>query len=390
MLPRSYLRALAWSAAVWLGLYIGFTWIVDPYGVSPVRISLRGVNEQKPKRNDIDRVIKPYEVWRYQPRTVFLGTSRVNQSMDPSVLDGTRFAPAYNASMPAGSMDMHAAYLRQYVQLDPHLRTVIVELFLPNFIGRPPGLTPGTWSEFAGNIVTLFASADTLWDSVYTLAYNVVSGRPIRRIERGGYLYFPNRGNPQTSFDAFAPYMWGAEAGNPDKATFDQAAFEAANDIIEIASAHDLELIFVLAPSHGYADYYYDAIGAWGVFEEWLSKLTPRAVVYSFSQPNDWVNEPISKEMMYWYDTFHFSLAMGGGMLATLAGRPAAGPPNNFAERITPSRVSSYIEERRRAVRSWARSNPSYVTQFEEARRAWIAPRRQRTPATADSASVTR
>ena len=168
MVSPGYLRALGLSVAIWLGLFVLFTWTIDPYGVSPLRLSLQGMNAQKPKRIDIDRLIKPYEVWRYQPRTVFLGTSRVHQSMDPAVLDGTRFAPAYNASMPAASMDMHAAYLRQYIQLDPNLRTVIVELFLPNFIGAPAGQEFGTRSEFMRNAVTLFGSADTLWDSAST------------------------------------------------------------------------------------------------------------------------------------------------------------------------------------------------------------------------------
>src|SRR5512144_1026210 len=89
---RGYLRALALGVAIWLGLFLIFTWTVDPYGVSPTQLALRGINTQKPKRVDIDRLIKPYEVWRYQPRTVFLGTSRVHQSLDPAVLDGTRFA----------------------------------------------------------------------------------------------------------------------------------------------------------------------------------------------------------------------------------------------------------------------------------------------------------
>jgi hypothetical protein len=373
MIAPGYLRVLALSVAIWLGLFLVFTWTIDPYGVSPLRLSLQGINALKLKRIDMDRLIKPYEVWRYQPRTVFLGTSRVNQSMDPSVLEESRFAPAYNASMPAGSMDMHAAYLRQYVQLDRNLRTVIVELFLPNFIGRPIGAEPGTWSEFVGNAVTLFASADTLWDSISTLAYNALSGRPIRRIEPGGYLYFPNRGDPQTSFESFAPYMWSSQASDPDKATFNQAAFDAASEIIEIARANDLELIFLVTPSHGYADYYYDAIESWGIFDEWLLKLSARATVYSFSQPNDWVSEPISTRMVYWYDTFHFSLAMGSGMLASLAGRPIAGLPDNFAEQLTPDRVPSYIENRRQAVRIWARANPSYVAQFEEARQRWLA-----------------
>jgi hypothetical protein len=373
MIESGYLRALALILAAWLGLYLLFTWTIDPYGVSPLQLDLPGINTRKPKRLDIDRLIKPYEVWRYQPRTVFLGTSRVNQSLNPAVLDGTRFEPAYNASMPAGSMGMNAAYLRQYVRLDRNLRAVIVELFLPNFIGTPEGLAPGTWSEFARNAVTLFASADTLWDSVVTLAYNTLRARPTSQIESGGYLYHPIRGNPQASFEAFAPYIWSAHVEEPDKATFDQAAYRSILEIIEIARENDLELIFVLGPSHAYADYYYDAIGAWGVIEEWLTRLSARATVYSFSQPNDWVSEPISPRMTYWYDTFHYSLVMGRGMLASLAGLPTSGLPDNFMERLTPERVAFYMERRRQAVRRWAEANPSFVTPFEEAHERWLA-----------------
>jgi hypothetical protein len=98
MIESGYLRALALSFAAWLSLYLIFTWTIDPYGVSPIRLEFPRINALKPKRIDIDRILKPYEVWRYQPRTIFLGTSRANQSLDPSTLDGTRFAPAYNAA----------------------------------------------------------------------------------------------------------------------------------------------------------------------------------------------------------------------------------------------------------------------------------------------------
>lgn len=380
MIESGYLRALALSLAAWLSLYLLFTWTIDPYGVSPIRFNLDGINALKPKRLDIDRLIKPYEVWRYQPRTIFLGTSRAHQSIDPSVLDGTRFAPAYNASMPAASMDMTAAYLRQYLHLDPNLRTVIVELFLPRFIGAPEGLASGTWSEFARNTVTLFASADALWDSVATLAYNAASGRPTFQIEPAGHLHRPPGRETQGPFDRFASYVWSSQVSKPDRASFDQAAFDSVLEIIQIARANDLELIFLLGPSHPYADYYYDSIGAWAVIEEWLTRLSARATVYSFSQPNDWVDEPISPHMTYWYDIFHYSLAMGRGMLASVAGLPTAGLPDNFMERLTPQRVASHIERRRQAVKRWAQANPSFVMQFEEARRKWLATERARKP----------
>src|SRR5258708_23178005 len=120
-----------------------------------------------------------------------LRPARAHQPLGPPVPHGTRFAPAFNAPMPAAAMEMPAAYLRQYVRLDRNLRTVMIELFLPNFIGAANARQAGTWSEFARNTLTLFASADVLWDAIATAAYNVASGRPTFQIEPSGYLYRP-------------------------------------------------------------------------------------------------------------------------------------------------------------------------------------------------------
>ena len=136
IVPR-YLIALGLGICLWIVLFFAFTLLVDPFGVSPLRVSISGVNTFKPRRADIDRILKPYEVWRYRPKTVFLGTSRIHQSLDPAALDGTRYAPAYNASIPASSVGLNVSHLQQYVELDPLLRTVVVELFFPNFLGQP-------------------------------------------------------------------------------------------------------------------------------------------------------------------------------------------------------------------------------------------------------------
>jgi len=379
MIESGYLRSLAGSLAIWLGLFLAVTWTIDPYGVSPIRIALPGINVLKPKRLDIDRVLKPYEVWRYQPRTIFLGTSRFQQAIDPSVLDGTRFAPAYNASIPKGSVAMNADYLRQYVRLDHNLRTVIVELFLNNFLGPPDAGAPSAWSEFIGNAVTLFASSDTLWASIATLAHNVVNGRPTFEIKPGGYLYYPPGHNPQGPFDGFVTWMWSPDRGEPDRPMLYPSVFESFREIIEIARAHDIELIFVATPNHAYVDYYYDVVGAWGLIEEWLVKLSRQATVYSFAQPNAWVYEPVDSRMAYWNDTFHFSLTMGRGMLAALARLPMPDLPGDFMERLTPERVASHIESRRGAVRLWAQANPAFVMRALE-RRKWLAGQAVRKP----------
>ena len=140
-----------------------------------------------------------------------------------------------------------------------------------------------------------------------------------------------------------------------------------------MARVHNLELVFIVTPSYAFVEYYYDAIDAWNVIQECLTTLSGLGTVYSFSQPNPWTFEDPKDQMAYWNDPYHFSLEMGRGMQASLAGLSTSGLPANFMERLTPDRVAAHIESRRQGVRRWAQVNPSFVSRFDEARQKWRA-----------------
>lgn len=369
---RQYLIALVMCGVAWAGLYLAFTLTVDPYGVSPLKISSEGFNEYKPKRVDIDRVIKPYEVWRYQPHTVFLGTSRIHQSIDPAVLDGTGYAPAYNASIPASSLGLNVAHLRQYVELDPHLKTVFVELFLYNFLGQGQERTRKTLKEFVQSSANLFVSNDALWASVVTFAYNLLIHKPIYEIKSGGYYYYPPGHDATGPFAGFPAGIWPLHETRAAGMELHEPAFESLREIVKVAQKHKLELVFLLTPNHAYDDYYIDAIGAWDKVEEWLRRLSAEPItIYSFSQPNPWVYEPVRKPMRYWNDPYHFSLEMGNAMQFALTQRKFADMPDGFMVRMTPENIAEHIASRRAAIREWAKVNPSFVAAFQEERRRW-------------------
>jgi hypothetical protein len=368
--PR-YLAAFVLGTLLWCGLFLAFTWIIDPYGVSPIHVSWSHVNQFKPKRLDIDRLIKPYEVWRYQPRTVFLGTSRILQAIDPSVLDGTAYAPAYNASIPASSLGLNISHLRQYIDLDPQLRTVVVELFLYNFLGQEQEHAPKTLAEYVRNTATLFASADVLWASILTLGYNLIRNVPHYEIKPGGYFYYPPGHDAKGPFDGYPAGIWKLHETRTEDMKLHEPAFDVVREIIEICREHNLDLVFVLTPNHAYDDYYLESIDAWGTVQEWLSRVSAEATVYSFSQPNAWVYEPVQKSMRYWNDPYHFSLEMGRAMQLALAGVKVDDAPNNFMVRMTPDMVPGHIKNRRETIRRWAQDNQDFVAKFQEERRKW-------------------
>ena len=372
MIHRRYLAAGAIFVVAWGALFLAFTWIIDPYGVSPVRVHWDRINRFKPKRLDIDRLIKPYEVWRRQPRTVFLGTSRILQSMNPSALDGTGYAPAYNASIPASSLGMNASHLRQYVELNPRLRTVVVELFLYNFLGQGQEHAPKTLAEYVGNTATLFVSADVLWASIQTLVYNLWTPVPCYEIKPRGYFYYPPGHDAKGTFDGYPAGIWRQHEGRRNGLRLHEPAFEALREIVALGRTHGLDVIFVVTPNHAYDDYYLDAVHAWSTVEEWLIRVTSAApVVYSFSQPNAWVYEPVSSRMRYWNDPYHFSIEMGQGMQQALAGSPGRDTPDDFMVRLSPEGARAHVASRKAAIGRWAAQNPDFVAAFRDERRKW-------------------
>lgn len=370
MIKPAFLRHLALWLAFWIALFFGITLLVDPYGVSPLKVSWSRFNQYKPKRHDIDRQIKPYEVWKGAPRTVFLGTSRIHQSFDPAVLDATHFAPAYNAAIPASSLHMNVAHLRQYARLDPKLRTVVVELFLYNFAVQANQSEPPQESaaDQLRSTAVLFVSADALLDSVRTVSYNLTRNAPTMQIAPRGFQSGPPH-DPTGPFSSYAAGIWKYHLARGGGINFYEPAFEAVTQLTELAREHGLELIFVLTPNHAYDDWYLETNGSWGAVAKWLTRVSAGATVYSFSQPNDWVYEPVGKGMRYWYDPYHFSLEMGAAMERSLAGLPVPGAPANFMQRMTPETVAAHIAARRRAIRAWAKAHPEFVASLAAERR---------------------
>lgn len=362
--PR-YLRYFVLAIVLWVSLFAGATLAIDPYGISPIRIAIPHVNRYKPKRLDIDRLIKPYEVWRYQPRTVFLGTSRIHQSIDPAVLDGSRYAPAYNASVPAASLGMNISYLNQYLQLDPNLRYVFVELFLYNFLGQDQQHRAISKIQTIKQTAVLLFSYDTAWDALDTLWYNATVDQPCYEIKPGGFFYYPPGHDARGTFDAFPAGMWHIDRlahGNP---TLSDSSFAAVGELIKTAKKNHVQLAFLMTPEHPYFWYYIDSINRWDLIRDWLARLTAMTPILSFGQQNDWVYEPVQHRMTYWNDPFHFSLAMGRGIENELAGSPEPGVPQDFMIRLTPAGVDSYVASQRAAVRRWAQDHPSFVAAFE-------------------------
>ncbi len=184
--------------------------------------------------------------------------------------------------MPASSIELNLSYLREYLKLDPHLRTVFVELFVYNFRGAQKPADPQSFSEFLHNTTSLFLSTDALWDSLVTLDYNLVTNAPHQEIKPGGYFYYPPGLDPKPNFDAY-PHGWWRPGMGSTKLEIQEAALDTIDQFVALCREKNIELKFIVTSNYAYDDYYIELIGAWDTICDWLKRISAEADVYSFS-----------------------------------------------------------------------------------------------------------
>lgn len=368
-----YLVAIALGAAIWAGFSLAFIWIVDPYGISPVHLGIAGFNILKPKRVDIDQLIKPYEVWRYQPRTVFMGTSRINKSFDPTALDGSRFAPAYNAAIPANEINDVYSDLEQYFRLDRKLHTVFLEVFFYNFSRAVAPIRHKDVAQLEADITALMFSETALRDSAATIVYNIQAQPntiPAHTAPRGFWVP-PTWFNTADRFNAqlFIETIIRIHGDIPDL-QMQPSAFAALDRIVELCAKHQADLYLIITPNYPWDDYRLLALGYWSRLADFYRKLSHYPNVVSFSQYNAPLTEAPGRGMRYWYDPIHFSATTGRMMLHALIGAEDTERPENFVRPISPETVEVVLAERREGLKRWIAANHEFAEQFDAARDA--------------------
>jgi hypothetical protein len=358
-----------------LGLFAGLMFafvqlsilVVDPYGISPLRIDLVDVNHDKPRRLDIDRQLKPYEVWLREPKTVFLGTSRIHKSLKPNTLENSSFAPAYNAAVPAGSLAENLALLSQFIATNDSLETVFLVMFLYNFT-RPQQVVDlenlGARKIVEG-IFPFHFSLGAFLDSMYTLRFNVRGKMVDTHIHQDGYGVRDSAYPLASDFDQtmYTDSILSSHQNIPDM-VLQPTAVDTMRKISEICRENQIRLVLLVVPSHPWNDYRLYSLGYWPLVEEWYREIAKYPDVFDFSKYNEYATKEASSDMVYWYDPLHASKNMGDLMLRALIEGSHGVGDESFYSQLTVDTVDSVLEMHLSSLKIWASENPDFVSKF--------------------------
>jgi hypothetical protein len=393
-------RYLTTMAVVWLiaaAAVACFNLLVDPIGISPLRIAIAGFNQAKPLRHEHDWIVKRYDVSRNRPTTIFMGSSRIKQTINPKLVAGTAFAPAYNAGINNGAFFAEVkSYLQYYLTADENLRHVFIEAFAtallaydepvpvrevpakagPSVIAQvakdsdlaspaniqPPMVQFGFASDIA-DLASVFFSVGGVKSAIRTVAINRSSPSESSSGDDGfaPVALTPHHFSVRNVFN-FILHTGLMRRGG----TVAPATITVAKEMLEDCKFHQVDCRFFVSPLHAdvlFAAYY---LGLWPQLEELKRTLAELAPTYDFTRYNNSIDERIGP-VVYWPEAFHFAPALGDLMTKAMIGVRTTDMPANFGAVIDKNNIEASLAAWREERDRWIAQHPDSVTRMKKA-----------------------
>jgi hypothetical protein len=385
-----YLALMASSLVLAAVIVVGFTLLVDAIGISPFRVAIAGFNAAKPFRHDYDWIVKRYDVLRMQPTTIFMGSSRVKQSIDPGLLANTGFAPAYNGGINgSAAYEEIKSYLQYYAGVDKNLHYVFIEAFAAVMLSydQQPGMRPPLDPDARERIgvaaprmrpdAVRFGRAADIADfaSVFFSMSGVSSA--VRTISVNRQQRSPAGSQPEDGFApvALAPHHFSVrnvlnfvthtrllQRGGE----VPPRIFAAARQMIATCEWYQVQCRFFVSPLHADVLLIMNHLGLWPELEKLKRGLAQLAPTYDFTRYNHVIDERIGP-VVYWPEAFHFAPALGALIARAMTGLRTPDMPENFGVLLDSKNIDANLAAWRQERDQWIARHPEIVGRMHKA-----------------------
>lgn len=355
-------------------LAIGFfNGIVDPYGIFN-RPKINDFNQIKPKQLTKTRMFKSSEIIRKKPKTILLGSSRVDFGLDPTHPDLLNPQSSYNLGILGGNIYELRRYLDHAIANQPNLQEVIlgIDFFMfnehfnkTNRIDVRLGKTHLTKQD----ILDVIFSVDAIEATLETLSVNQAYSNLVVYSDRG----MRNQKMIANSIQKSLNFM-------PKKTIFSQNIKEYLYDknrykdyqksskllskfqsIIELCKQNKIKLNIFISPIHASQLETIKIAGLWPEFEKWKREVVTITPLWDFSGYNSITSEPISESMKNFLDSAHYSKEVGDLILSRILDYGTETVPDDFGVLLTPDNIEAHLEKIRGDRELWVKNNPEAV-----------------------------
>lgn len=339
------------TVALFLAAFVA---MADPYGFNSFGISVLEKDAPRAGRAERDRLVKPLDIRNQQPKSVFLGTSRTKQAIDPTILVNTSLGPAYNAGIDRASLGEMRALLQDSIREDQNLRNVFIDLHLYQFFaGRPIGDEIRTMLPPRPGLLTSDAIA-----MARDTAGAAIGGQKIKHAVRADGM--------QTDPPVYAqPTTWAHAYFKTWKdrdftVELNEAAFGQLKEISDICTAARIRCVFYIAPISPPVMAALYLSGSLDIFFDWKRRLAAFGGVADFALPYlpFWETGRGSVPLTYWADTSHFSIK-GGELIVSALRQYSEGHGIKPGVMLTEEEVQRQTTEWPALVAAYLAADPS-------------------------------
>lgn len=340
-----------------------FNIIVDPYGImnSP---EFNRVNKLKIAKEDHERLYKAIDVERIQPKTIFLGTSRVHRALDPQHPALANAQKAYNLAFPAATMYEQMRYLEYAISSQKDLKLVIIGISFGMFSSSNKTL-PG-FSEDRINkpetrlqeLVSTNFSLDTFYSSAKTIFFNSNTNNLGSDDPNVDDELYQRQYLLETQHPAFTHFITNFFRTSSNQTQLSNEAFNNFKTIVNICKQRGIALKVFVPPPHATQTEAMRTAGLWPIYERWLREIVKITPVWDFSNYNSITTEPISEHMKNFYDSSHMYKEVGDLILNRILNYHEEAVPADFGVLVTPQNIESYLAKVSIQRQVWAENNP--------------------------------
>ena len=335
---------------------------IDPYGVHNAPKILK-LNYLKPVQYNNIKLFKAVKVAQIKPKTVFLGSSRTGIGLDPTHPVITNL-PSYNLALVGSNIYEINHYLKHAIANQPQLNTVVlgIDFFMFNAFhqnGADFNLdrlnkTAITNQDFLNTVL----STDALVSSIETIQANI-KPQEYKLLNSNGLHYTSYLTQPNISKkfkNTISAYL--NKGGAYYQYQISQEFLARFQEIVELCQQNNIDLKVFISPSHATQWEAIYTAGIWSEFEQWKRKIVKITPVWDFSGYNSITTETISKEMVNYWDSSHYTKAVGDLILNRIFQYREETVPQDFGILITPQNIESHLLEIQSQRQAWIENNP--------------------------------
>lgn len=344
-----------------------FNIAIDPYGVHNAPKILK-FNSLKPAQYNNVKLFKAVRISQVKPKTIFLGSSRTGIGLDPSHPAITN-QPSYNLALVGSNINEINHYLKHAIANQPKLNTVIlgIDFFMFNKFNQNGidfdldrlNKTRITNQDFFNTVL----STDAVASSIETIKANI-NPQEYYLFKDNGHRYTLFKSSPDIP-NKFKQSISGYlnKGGFYYQYKISPEFMNRFREIVELCEQNNIDLKVFISPSHATQWEAIHTAGIWSDFEQWKREIIKITPVWDFSGYNSITTEAINKEMNNYWDSSHYTQAVGDLILNKILHHKEKFVPKDFGVWITPQNIESHIYKIQHQRRVWIENNPN-IAQF--------------------------